>query len=306
MASQPNEPVNEPVAVPAEDPAHNHNHNHDHFVQFYDGDTFLLGAVARFLAPGLSRRDAAVVVATPEHLEGLARSLERSGCDLQRAIDEGRYVTRDAAEAVASFMVDGRPDPVLFVETIGQLVAETGAKGHRLRIFGEMVALLWASGDLRAAAELEELWNDLAQTYPFTLFCAYPTAGFAKDPSSEVFNDIVASHGKVLPAESYTLESSPDERLRQVALLQQRVLSEDARAMMHEAARGREQALAVHDTIVQGLSVAKMALEQGHVDQGLRAVADTLETAKEIVASLLGDVQEQNGGVQPGDLRRPG
>lgn len=78
-----------------------------------------------------------------------------------------------------------------------------------------------------------------------------------------------------------------------------------ARTRLHDAAHGPEQALAVHDTIVQGLTVAKMALEQGQVDQGLSAVSDTLDTAKEIVASLLGDVEEQNGGVEPGDLRRP-
>ena len=302
MATNPSEPV----GVPADDHGHAHNHNHDHFVQFYESDTFLVGSVARFIAPGLSRRDAVIIVATPEHIEALRETLERTGCDVERAITEGRYVVRDAAEALAGFMVDGHPDPVLFIETIGQLVAETSAKGHRLRIFGEMVALLWGSGDLTAAAELEEMWNDLAQSYPFTLFCAYPTSGFAKDPHSEVFNDIIGSHGKVLPGESYTLESSPDDRLRHVAMLQQRVMSEEARARLHEAANGREQALAVHDTIVQGLTVAKMALEQGQIEQGLRAVSETLSTAKDIVASLLDDVEGHNGGVEPGDLRRPG
>ena len=74
---------------------------------------------------------------------------------------------------------------------------------------------------------------------------------------------------------------------------------------MNEAARDREQPLAAHDRIVQGLTVAKMALEQGQVDQGLRAVSDALDTAKDIVPSLLGDLEEQNGGVEPGDLRRP-
>ena len=286
-------------------PAESNGHSHDHFVQFYDGDAFLIGSVARFIAPGLKRGDAVIIVATPEHRAALEEAIRRTGTDVQRAIDEGRYEVRDAAEALAGFMVDGHPDPILFVETVGELVATTAAKGHRLRIFGEMVALLWAAGDLAAAVELEELWNDLAQTYPFTLFCAYPSEGFVNDPSSESFRDVCAAHDKVLPAESYIAESSPDERLRQIAMLQQRVLSEEARTRMHEAASGREQALAVHDTIVQGLTVAKMALEQGHVDQGLRAVSDTLDTAKDIVTSLLGDIEEQNGGVEPGDLRRP-
>jgi len=41
-----------------------------------------------------------------------------------------------------------------------------------------MVALLWTQGKQEDALRLEELWNDLARTLPFSLLCAYPMAAF--------------------------------------------------------------------------------------------------------------------------------
>jgi hypothetical protein len=43
-----------------------------------------------------------------------------------------------------------------------------------VRIYGEVVALLWAAGQVNAALELEGLWNDLGREIPFSLFCGYP------------------------------------------------------------------------------------------------------------------------------------
>jgi hypothetical protein len=61
-------------------------------------------------------------------------------------------------------------------------------------------------------------------------------------------------------------------------------------------------ALEINDSIVQGLVVAKYALDLGRTDQGAHAVEDTLARARELI-----DRQLDNGGtvsVRPGDLRR--
>lgn len=44
-----------------------------------------------------------------------------------------------------------------------------------------MVALLWESGRLLQALELEELWNDLIACIPFSLVCAYPHSALSGD-----------------------------------------------------------------------------------------------------------------------------
>ena len=176
--------------------------NHDHFVQVYESDPFLIGSMTRFMAPGLNGSDAAIVVATKPHREALELALTKAGCDLQTAAEQGRYVSLDAAEMLSRFMIDGIPDPMRFTDSVGGVVARTAPTGRRVRIFGEMVALLWADGNMTAAIELEQLWNDLARLHPFTLFCAYPVTVLASEADIETFSQVAETHVRVLPTGS--------------------------------------------------------------------------------------------------------
>ena len=62
----------------------------------------------------------------------------------------------------------------------------------------------------------------------------------------------------------------------------------------------REQALELNDNVVQGLVVAKMALEGGMDEKAIETLTSTLERARSLVSDLLGDVD----GAQPGSLVR--
>lgn len=75
-------------------------------------------------------------------------------------------------------------------------------------------------------------------------------------------------------------------------------------ALCEDMAKRQQQALELHDNVVQGLSRAKLALDLGQRDEGEAAIAETLEEAKGIISGLLG--REQTGGVRlgAGDLRR--
>src|ERR1051326_9150614 len=133
----------------------------EHFVQFYEADASLLHSLSGFIGAGLATEDACIVVATRAHREGLDERLQAAGLDITAIRASGQYVSSDAAETLSLFMVDGLPDPTRFAIVIGDII-ERAAKGRRqARIFGEMVALLWAEGKSQAALKLEELWNDL-------------------------------------------------------------------------------------------------------------------------------------------------
>jgi MEDS: MEthanogen/methylotroph, DcmR Sensory domain/Histidine kinase-like ATPase domain len=146
---------------------------HDHIVNFYDEEHHLVDDVCFFLSAGLAQAESALVVATADHRDSFAHHLQRT-VDFQAASDAGRYVCFDAAETLSTFMVDGRPDPSKFAETIGGLIAELASAGRPVRVYGEMVALLWADGDVVGAIELERLWNELSRQHTFVLYCAYP------------------------------------------------------------------------------------------------------------------------------------
>ncbi|MDP8931195.1 MAG: MEDS domain-containing protein [Actinomycetota bacterium] len=53
-------------------------------------------------------------------------------------------------------------------------VSPSSALGRDVRIYGEMVALLWEEGNILAAMALEDLWNQFAGSRAFSLMCAYP------------------------------------------------------------------------------------------------------------------------------------
>ncbi len=100
--------------------------------------------------------------------------------------------------------------------------------GRRVRAFGEMVALLWTEGNQAAAIRLEELWNELAQTRTFCLYCAYCLDSFGDTAHTAPFTHICTQHSRVIPAESYAALSDPDERLREITLLQQKAKALEA------------------------------------------------------------------------------
>jgi hypothetical protein len=140
--------------------------DHAHVVGFYGRDDELTSAVAAFLEAGLDDGVAGVVAATEAHRRALAEALG--------AARAGRVRWLDAERTLAKFMRDGAPDPARFASVIGAIIDEAALHGTPVRVFGEMVALLWESGNVAAAVELESLWNDLAAHHDFLLYCAYP------------------------------------------------------------------------------------------------------------------------------------
>ena len=225
-----------PLAPLVQWPDHDH---HGHVVQFYAEDAALLDSIARFVATALEAGDAAVAIATHSHRDGLKQRLTARGIDVEGAIRRGKFIPLDAAETLSRFMRDGAPVAQAFVEIVGGVFdrarAAFGARPGRIVAFGEMVALLWGQGKPEAAIQLEQLWNDLAQTHSFSLRCAYPINGFNRDQDGEPFSKICAAHGGVIPDESYTSLPSEAERLRSITRLQQK-----ARALQTEKADREE------------------------------------------------------------------
>jgi signal transduction histidine kinase len=200
-----------------------------HTVQFYGEDTFLLDELGRFIGTALGAGDAAVVIATKAHRDGLAERLKARGFDTARTTQRGRCELLDAAETLAKIMRDGWPDDALFAEVVGGVISRAAlaveGKNPHVSAFGEMVALLWAQGNAEAAVRLEQLWNNLATTYSLSLRCAYPMSAFDREDHGDLFLKICAEHSHVVPVESYTALISEEQRLRSITRLQQKALA---------------------------------------------------------------------------------
>lgn len=232
-----------------------------HCVQFYEDDSFLIESLTKLIAVALAAGDTAVVVATPEHRDGLAKGLKARGFDLETVTRQGRYCSMDAAETLSAFMVDGSPDTTTFItlakHLLSSVISASKSKSPRLVLFGEMVALLWAQGNVDAAIKLEQLWNDLARTHAFHLHCAYPMKGFDREAHSEAFLTICAAHSHVVPTENYTALENEEDRLRHISLLQQlaqTAATETAGRLRAEAALRRSEKLAATGQLAAGIA----------------------------------------------------
>jgi PAS domain S-box-containing protein len=196
-----------------------------HSVQFYQEDSFLLDNLSRLVGAAIASGDAALVIATGPHREGLMQRLGSSGFDVNIPIQQGRFLSLDAADTLARFLVDGRPDPARFEQVIGSVIEQIASAlpgNHQIVAFGEMVALLCAEGKTDVAIHLEQLWNQLAGKYSFHLHCAYALSLFPHAHNASQIEEICRLHSHVVPSEHYTSLGSEEERLRAIAVLQQK------------------------------------------------------------------------------------
>lgn len=204
----------------------------EHVVQFYEDDAELVAAVGPYLADAARADEVAVVIATEVHRGALERELGAQGIDLVQARASGRLVTLDAAATLARFGAGGAIQHEAFHEVIGGLMHEATRAGRPVRVYGEMVALLWDAGDITGAIELETLWNDLGRELPFSLYCSYPAASVEGPDRADGLHSICQLHSSVVSqpvefAADYPAEPHAPARARR-----------DVVSVLQEAGRG--------------------------------------------------------------------
>jgi hypothetical protein len=153
---------------------------HSHVVYPYTDDGQLVDAVGFYAASGLNRDGAVILIATEAHRSAIKRYLKSDG-QVEVLEASGQLSLLDAAEVMSTFMVDGNPDPKLFKAGIRTLIEQANrdertGRNREVRIFGEMVSLLWPSNS-SAAEQLEELGNEVIEEYSIPILCAYSLNG---------------------------------------------------------------------------------------------------------------------------------
>jgi hypothetical protein len=169
----------------------------DHVVQIYKNDEAFLDLLSGFVDNGIKLGESIIVIATNEHLAGLSERLGMLGHSVPELISTHKYFPLDAETILSKFMVNDWPDENLFNELVASLIVNAKTNSNKVRAFGEMVALLWAKGQIGATIRLEHLWNMFCEKEAFCLFCAYPESGFTQDASESVMH-ICGAHSKMI------------------------------------------------------------------------------------------------------------
>ncbi len=156
-------------------------------VQFYESDELLCDLVARFLLPATNSQAYALAVVTPSHKSGIRAALAGRSIDVDAVVASGRLAFADAEATLARFMVGPMPDWDLFRTTITDLVPPAASqRAMPVRAYGEMVDVLWAEGNFKAAVRLEQMWNDVRNLWGVPFLRAYAMGGFYKETGAPV------------------------------------------------------------------------------------------------------------------------
>jgi MEDS: MEthanogen/methylotroph, DcmR Sensory domain len=136
-------------------------------------------AAGAFAVSGLRKRgDAVVLVTTDLRRQTIERHLTDEGFNIQAIESNGQLAFLDAATLLSAFMADGIPDAQIFKNHVEQIIHKAGLNSdngqpRKVRIFGDMVNLLYMASNISAATRLEEFWDEIVAAHCISLFCAY-------------------------------------------------------------------------------------------------------------------------------------
>ena len=169
----------------------------DHVCHIYQNEEDFLSLLHGFASNGFEAGDCVLIIATAEHLKALNARIRAAGLQPSELIASGRYLPFDANKLLARFMVDHWPDEELFMKMVAELTSLAYKTDKPVRVFGEMVAILWAQGHGGATVQLEYLWKSVCEREEFCLFCAYPQADFTEGSGASLTN-ICNCHTKLV------------------------------------------------------------------------------------------------------------
>jgi hypothetical protein len=190
--------------------------SNEHAVQFCGSDELaLVRNVSEYLSAGIALGQAAHIVAGTDRSTAFVDELSAiSGYSVTQL--RKHVVLLDAADTLAAFMRDGRPDPDLFDLVVGTRLRESQRSHGHVRAFGEMVGLLWTDGQASAAIELEDLWNKLLDQGRLDLFCSYSIDVFGAQFQAGCVDGILSTHSRFISGASGALNAAVERAMDEV------------------------------------------------------------------------------------------
>jgi hypothetical protein len=190
----------------------------DHIVQLYQDEEFLNRAVCRFAGAGFANGEGIILFPTLPHWNAMRPRLEAEGVDVQAAQERGQLTVVDANQLLPRFMRNAMPDSPLFNDALVDILGQARAGNYqRVRLWGEMVDVLWERGDVAASMSLEDLFDQLGKKREFSIFCSFLMDNFNGDVHAHMLPRLGTNHSHLIPVEDYPrLERAVADALREI------------------------------------------------------------------------------------------
>jgi hypothetical protein len=166
-----------------------------HGVEIYTRDEDLVDSVVSFFAAGIAAETPGAVIATSDHAAAITWGLG------ERGLDSSRLFFLDAHQALDSIYEDGAISLSAFDRVVGGFLDLARRNGTGpIRVFGELVDLVWRRGDMASALLLERLTEEVVASQPIAVLCGYRLDVFDAELQREALPAICNCHTHVLPA----------------------------------------------------------------------------------------------------------
>jgi len=161
-----------------------------HEAVFYSDDELLTDEWTSIAEDALNAGATFILVAFDAHRNSVRAKLDALGVNVAGAVSDGRYVSLSVDEVTSKWMINGRLDQTRFWAAVTPVmlaaVRASTAEHPQVVACGECAPSLCANGDAEAAIRLEQLWDELAQTYHLDVFCGYASEGCRCDDPEDV------------------------------------------------------------------------------------------------------------------------
>lgn len=144
-----------------------------HFAQFHNTPDSLTDAAVTFLEAGLRAGNSVLLITPAARVEQLFDRLASGKFHPKSLSDSGQLAVMDSAPIIDQFVNSSEVEWARFRGLLGPVLSRLRPYGRGTRIYGEITNVLWHAGEVDAAVRLEDLWNALAGSYSFSLFCGF-------------------------------------------------------------------------------------------------------------------------------------
>ena len=151
-----------------------------------------------FLEAGLRRGQSVLVIVERDHLDQLLDRLSASKLHSKALTNSGQLGLMDAGKMVDEFLADGLPEWSRFRASLGPVLTRIGPYGRGTRVYSDLAGLLWRTGRNDAAIRIEELWNQLVESYQFSLYCGFLMDTQAEQEYDAPLEDLGRTHSDIL------------------------------------------------------------------------------------------------------------
>jgi len=182
-----------------------------HICQIHRDPQKLAYSVGDFVTAGLKRGERVILVAEPDHTSLVFQYMTWNDWNPDVFQSSGQLTVLDAQATLDQFMRDGSPDWNSFRLTIGGVLTQrSSSQFSGVRVYGEMVNILWKRGESSAAIEVESFWNRLAAEHRFSLFCCYTFDSLDKASYAGPLHELGRTHSDLV--------QTPDDQRLQAAV----------------------------------------------------------------------------------------